>query len=331
MSTSIKRILLGFSGLIVFIIGAGILYITMALPSVGPPPNITVAGTLDQVERGDYLANHVMVCMDCHSTRDWSQYGGPPIIGTLGRGGEEFNREMGFPGNFVAPNITLASLGSWTDGEIFRTITTGVSKDGRALFNVMPYHGYGKLAREDIEAVIAYLRTIPAQENDTPPADFDFPVNLIIKTVPQPASLQPRPDPSDRLAYGKYLVTAAACYDCHTEQKQGEFVGEDFAGGMEFNMPDGALLRSPNLTPHTSGLAGWTEERFVQRFKMYTDSAYVSPPVGPDQMQTLMPWTMYGGMTEQDLAAIFYYLQNLEPKDNEVVRYVLAKERLLTE
>lgn len=327
MKKSIKRTLLGLGGLITLLLGAGILYLTVVLPNVGPPPDLKVAGTPEQVERGDYLANHVMICMDCHSTRDWSQFAGPPVPGTLGKGGEVFTREMGFPGHFVSANITPAGLDDWTDGEIFRAITTGVNKDGKALFNVMPYHGYGKLAREDIEAVIAYLRTLPALEHETPPADYDFPVNLVINTVPRPASLNPRPDPADQLAYGEYLVTAAACYDCHTEQQQGEFVGEAFAGGMEFNMPDGALLRTPNLTPHASGLAGWTAERFVRRFKMYQDSNYVSPPVGPDHLQTLMPWTMYAGMKEEDLKAIFRYLQSLDPVDREVDRYVLAKNR----
>lgn len=325
MKKYIKRGLLGLSGLLVLLVGGGLLYLTLALPNVGPPSDIEIAGTPEQVARGNYLANHVMVCMDCHSQRDWTKYAGPPIVETLGQGGEKFSREHGFPGDFIAPNITPAALGSWTDGEIFRAVTTGVSKDGRALFNIMPYHNYGQLDEEDIKSIIAYLRTVPAIEKEHPASDFDFPLSLIINTVPKPANFQPRPDHRNQLAYGKYLVDAGACYDCHTEQVQGQFIGEAFAGGMEFKLADGALVRSPNLTPHNTGLAGWTEAQFVQRFKMYTDSNYVSPPVGPGQLQTFMPWTMYAGMTENDLGAIFRYLQSLAPVEREVVRYVSAE------
>ncbi|MEM9528882.1 MAG: hypothetical protein AAGA31_19885 [Bacteroidota bacterium] len=140
MKKSINKLLLGLSGLLVLLIGGGFLYLSLALPNVGPPPAIEIAKTPEQVTRGSYLANHMMVCMDCHSQRDWNKYAGPSIASTLGQGGEKFGHDLGFPGEFYAPNITPAALGSWTDGEIFRAVTTGVSKDGRALFNVMPYH-----------------------------------------------------------------------------------------------------------------------------------------------------------------------------------------------
>lgn len=62
---------------------------------------------------------------------------------------------MDFPGKFISDNITPAKLNSWTHGEIFRAITTGVSKDGKPLFDVMSYHYYGKLDEDDIKAIIA--------------------------------------------------------------------------------------------------------------------------------------------------------------------------------
>lgn len=82
------------------------------------------------IARGKYLANHVAVCMDCHSTRKWNKYSGPMDENAQGAGGEIFDQNMGFPGKFISPNITPYALREWTDGEIFRAITSGVNKDG---------------------------------------------------------------------------------------------------------------------------------------------------------------------------------------------------------
>lgn len=328
MKRTILWLVLGLGGLLVVALAAVLLYVSTALPNVGPPPDLQVESTPKQVARGEYLANNVMLCMDCHGDRNWDEFGGPPRSGSLGMGGEVFPREAGFPGTFIAPNITPAALAEWTDGEIFRAITTGVSRDGRALFNLMPYQSYGQLDREDIESVIAYLRTVPAVENEVPPSEFDFPVNFIINTVPQPAKLAPMPDPSDQLAYGKYLVTAGACYDCHTNQEQGSFIGEPFAGGMNFSLHDGSIVRSANITPDpTTGIGTWTESQFVTRFKQYADSAYVSPPIRAGDFQTFMPWTMYAGMTEKDLRAMFVYLRSLDPVNNEVEIFASSLEQ----
>lgn len=298
-----------------------ITYVKVALPSVGPAPDITVEHTPERVARGQYLATSVMVCVDCHSTRDWSLFSGPPKPGTLGMGGEVFDQKLGFPGKFVAKNITPYSLSSWTDGEIFRAITSGVSKDGSALFPIMPHHNFGQLDKEDIYAVITYLRNLPPIENKTEVSVADFPMNLIINTIPQQATLGKRPDPADTIAYGKYLVTAASCNDCHTRQEKGKFVGEPFAGGFEFQFPDGSILTSPNITPHATGIGSWSQEQFVERFKQYTDSGFVLPRVQPGGFQTVMPWSMYAGITERDLAAMYQYLRTLKPQNNVVERF----------
>ncbi len=74
------------SGLVVLAGAAGLLHLTTALPDAGPPPDLQVAVTPAQVERGKYLANHVAVCMDCHSKRDYSRFPGPviPLTGATG-------------------------------------------------------------------------------------------------------------------------------------------------------------------------------------------------------------------------------------------------------
>ncbi|HRP18712.1 MAG TPA: cytochrome C, partial [Ginsengibacter sp.] len=78
----------------------GAIYLKFLLPDVSNAPNLKVEINSQMVERGKYLAYHVTVCMDCHSTRDWSKFSGPPIAGSDGKGGEYFSRNMGFPGDF---------------------------------------------------------------------------------------------------------------------------------------------------------------------------------------------------------------------------------------
>jgi hypothetical protein len=75
------------------------------------------------------------------------------------------------------------------------------------------------------------------------------------------------------------------------------------------------------LTPHANGLGSWTEEMFVQRFKMYGEN-YVPEKLGPNDFQTIMPWMMYAGMNEDDLKAIFAYLKSLPPTDNKIEKFI---------
>lgn len=299
---------------------AGIIYAKTALPDTGPAPDIKIERTAARVARGEYLANHVTVCMDCHSTRDWSRYAGP-LSGGFGAGGEAFTQDMGFPGKFYAPNITPYTLAEWTDGEIFRAVTTGVNKEGKALFPVMAYHRFGQLDQEDVYSVIAYIRELPAIKKDIPESEPDFPVNILINTMPAKAAFTKRPLETDQVAYGKYLITATGCVDCHSKTEKGSVIaGTEFGGGMEFAGPNG-IMRSPNITMHKqTGIGNWTKEAFVARFKAFVDSNYVSPKIAPDAVNTPMPWTMYAGMKEQDLNAIYAYLSTVKPIDNQVVR-----------
>lgn len=124
------------------------------------------------------------------------------------------------------------------------------------------------------------------------------------------------------------MVTSAGCMDCHTKQEKGKFVGEVFAGGFEFMLPDGSgsIVRSSNLTPDkTTGIGNWTKEQFITRFKMYSDSSYKHIIVKSGEFQTPMPWTMYTGMTTDDLAAIYEYLHNLKPVENSIVKFSMSK------
>jgi mono/diheme cytochrome c family protein len=297
-------------------------YTKTMLPYTGEPPKITIQSSPSRIERGKYLANHVTVCMDCHSTRAQDLFAGPLVSGNFGGGGEKFSKEMGFPGKFYSRNITPYGLGNWTDGEIFHAITTGVNKDGKALFPVMPYHAYGKMDVEDVYSIIAYLRTLEPVKNEVPESEADFPVNFIINTMPAKASPGKRPAESDVLATGEYLVTAAGCVECHSQTEKGAKIpGTEFGGGMQFQIPSGTVV-SANITPDKkTGIGSWSEDAFVKRFKMYADSGYTPHKIGPKDMNTPMPWTMYAGMEEKDLRAIYTYLQSLDPIPHQIVKF----------
>lgn len=320
MNRIIKYLLIGLS-VIALLIGIGLLFLVLKKPNVGPAQDMTIEITPERVERGEYLANHVMLCMDCHAQRDFSLFAGPPKPGTLGVGGEIFDHSMGFPGTFISRNITPAGLKDWTDGELFRLITTGVKKDGSAIFPVMPYPSYGTIDPEDIKSVIAYIRSLDPIEAEHPVSQADFPMNLIIKTMPKEAEFSTMPSPSDKISYGKYLVKAASCGDCHTDFEKGKYVGEFLGGGREFKFPDGSILRSSNLTPDETGLGAWSKAQFINTFKKYVDSTYLPQKIEPGSFQTIMPWIMYGGMKEEDLGAIYEYLASLDPVENAVIKY----------
>ncbi len=289
-------------------------YAKLALPKIADAESIKAELTEARIERGRYLAHHVAVCIDCHSQRDWSLFSGPPIDGTWGQGGEVFDQKFGFPGKFVAKNITPHGVGDWTDGELLRAITTGVNREGEPFFPIMPYPSYGTVDKEDILSIIAYIRGLKPIETKPEASVADFPMNFIMRTIPKEAQFQKKPAKSNKVEYGKYLVTFAGCAECHTQQVKGQKVeGMEFAGGFEFKMPNGSNF-SKNITPHkTSGIGNWTEEMFVGRFKAYVDSNYVPQKYTEKDIPTPMPWVMYGGMEEEDLAAIFAYLQTLAP------------------
>jgi mono/diheme cytochrome c family protein len=320
-----KRMLrwtVGLLGSITMVAGLGGVYLFARYPHVPPAENLRVDATPERLARGRYLFDHAAGCIDCHSTRDWTKYGGPVIPGTIGKGGDLYGTNLGLPGNFYARNITPAGVGDWTDGELVRAITTGVDRNNEPLFPIMPYQKYGQMDKDDIEAIVAYMRTLPAIQNTVPAHTFTFPMQLIVRTLPAPARYAPKPDPSDRVRYGGYL--AAGCSDCHTPSVQGTPIpGKDFAGGMEFPLPGGGYVRAANLTSDAiTGIGSWTEQQFVEKFKLMAEAPDQVPSTPADQRKnTVMPWKVLGGMTRDDLAAIYAYLRSLPPVVNRVQKH----------
>jgi mono/diheme cytochrome c family protein len=323
----VKKFLLWLAVVIVAFVAVALLYIKIGLPNVGPAPDIKAEATPERIARGEYLGNHVTVCIDCHSKRDWSRFSGPPEEGTLGMGGELFDQKFGFPGKYYAKNITPAGISQYTDGELFRVITTGVNKEGKAMFPVMPYLYYGQMDEEDIKSIITYIRTLKPITNAVPGSTSDFPMNFIINTIPGKAHLSKRPEKNDVVNYGKYLVTSSGCIECHTKADKGKLIaGTEFGGGREFPLPDGSIVRSSNITPdQATGIGAWNKEAFAYYFHSLSDSITLVTRLQPGDFNSIMPWTMFGGMDDEDLMAMSEYLKTVKPIENKVEKFTPAK------
>jgi mono/diheme cytochrome c family protein len=125
-------------------------------PNWGPPVGrVEAPPKTDTVAYGGYLAGPVARCMDCHTQRR----PGEPV--RLGAGGKEFHGPWGIS---ISADLTPSGLGDWSEAEIERAIRTGISRDGHKLFPPMPFAAYRNMAADDMAALIAYLRSLPAIE-----------------------------------------------------------------------------------------------------------------------------------------------------------------------
>jgi mono/diheme cytochrome c family protein len=316
--------LLGLVGLLAVAAGLFVAYFFVRYPKVQAAENVRVEVTPERVARGKYLAEHVTGCVVCHADRDWNKFAGEIVEGTKGTGGQRFGFGLE-PFVLYAKNITPAGVGQWTDGELIRAITTGVSRDGTPLFPLMPYPKFARLAREDVEAIVAYLRTLPSVPSEpTPARELKFPLPLVVRTIPAPAAHRPIPSPTDRVAYGEYMTNAALCAECHTPlDEQGTPIpGMEFAGGTPFTPGGVGFVRSANITPDAgTGIGTWTEEQFLDKFRAFRGVPPRTLSSTERLQNTEMPWNDYAGMTDDDLRAIYAFLRSRPPVVNRVDKF----------
>jgi hypothetical protein len=114
------------------------------------------------------------------------------------------------------------------------------------------------------------------------------------------------------------------CHFCHTPEDKGKKLeGMDFAGGMKFEMKGGHVAQSLNLTPdEDTGIGSWDEQTFLQIFRAHSPEEARSMPVALGDPNTVMPWTLYSGMTDADLLAIYKYLRTVPPVKNALERFI---------
>lgn len=241
-----------------------------------------------------------------------------------GRGNVLSDILKGLPGRVVAPNLTPdaeTGIGNWTDGEKIRAIREGVDKDGRALFPMMPYPAYRLLSDDDVQALVAFLDSLPPVRNPLPQTQLIFPVSVLIKSAPRPAGSVPPVDHADRKKFGQYLVAVGGCEACHTpvDERNNPLPGKTLAGGNVFDSSLGKVV-SANLTPDIeTGTGKWSEEFFLKKFYDYKEYATNGPPPSPGpQSFTLMPWLGFAMRDPEELSAIYAYLRTVPAVHNAV-------------
>ncbi|MBV9574894.1 MAG: c-type cytochrome [Acidobacteriales bacterium] len=264
--------------------------------------------TQARLDRGRYIFHHLAACVDCHSPHDPSKDGAPVVSGAEGSG--EVMPFDGLPGRVVAPNITpdtATGAGTWSDDQLARAIREGIGHDGRALFPMMPYSLYRNMSDEDLASVVVYIRSMPPVAHQLPGTEIVFPVKYLMRSAPRPVT-EPvsAPPTKDPILWGRYLTTSmASCGDCHTPRRHGEAVaGMDFAGGNVFSGEWGHAA-SANITPDASGINYYDEALFIQVMRTGKVRARALSPI--------MPYEFYGGLSDDDLKAIFAYLHSVKP------------------
>jgi mono/diheme cytochrome c family protein len=308
----ILKILFAIVASILLLIGIGAVYLLIAFPKTTPPPQIHVEVTPQRIQHGEYLAKHVTGCVVCHANRASNYYGDPVIAGTEGKGGLFVTDGKSI---LNAPNITPYALSSWSDGEIARAVISGVNKGGDPLFPIMPYQLFSSLTQEDLFSIIAYVRSLPAIKNDVPRSKLAFPMNWIVRTIPHPATIR-TDTPKNR---GEYLTRIASCIECHTpvDDHHRPIPGMEFAGGQKFEH-----VVSANITPDPeTGIGKWSRENFINTFKRFDTPEGRTIELAEGTPNTVMPWSAFSGMTEEDLGAIYDYLRTVKPVHHAVQRF----------
>jgi mono/diheme cytochrome c family protein len=136
----------------------------MALPHhifPGAEKSYGPAEMSDKVKHGFYLAT-IGHCMECHTP--FVPGGGRDFKNSMGKGGAEFPGPWGVVKSRNITSSKTAGIGDWTDAEIKEAIIHGKRKDGTKLTGPMGFQYYAHMADADLDAVIAYLRTVPAKD-----------------------------------------------------------------------------------------------------------------------------------------------------------------------
>ncbi len=252
-------------------------------PRGRPVRELKVEATPERVARGQHIAN--TSCVGCHSLN-----GQLPLSG-----GKNLSDEAGMPlGDLFTINLTPAGpLSGWTDGEIFRAIRDGADNRNRRL-PVMSAQRVRNLSDEDIYSVIAYIRSQPAVQHETPPPRPSFLTVAMAgaNMLPLLPGMAPdtivAPAPGPTLEYGEYMVKWMGCDECH---------GANYTGGGGGVLPVGPSLRS---------VKNWTAAQFIATLRSGTT------PFGKQLDSLKMPWTVYGRATDSELTAIHTYLTSLQ-------------------
>ena len=275
-----------------------------------------VAETLH--ERGDYLVNTILACGNCHTPRspDGRLIGDRSLSGGL---------RFSTPGFIaMAANITPdveTGIGGWTDDDIKRALVQGMRPanarlSGVPLAAVMPAGFYKALLPRDLDAIVAYLRSVKPVPNAVPLPEYKMPVHRDPYPDAERGFTEANLGTPERR--GAYLVTIGHCMECHSTFNRGssDHVGGLGAGGRMFSPKtvqgfspgwEGAV--APNITSHmTRGIGAWSDDDIKRAITkgISRDGRAMGPP---------MPFAWYANLRGEDVQAIVAWLRTVPPHD----------------
>ena len=258
--------------------------------------SVVVPTDAANIARGKHYLETVGVCQVCHGQDlagpvvdqceivECTGYADDPVFGKV------------IPRNLTSGRGGIG--GNLTDEDYVRAIRHGIGRDNKSLL-IMPSEKFNKISDEDLGAIIAYLKTLPPVDNELEESGL-APLGRIISVfdggllpatlVDHDAARAPSPVVGVTAEYGEYL--AEICTLCH---------GEDLSGGA---VPGEGSKKAANLTPG-GALGGWTKSQFVQTIRSGTT------PRGNLLNPRFMPWNRFTLMTDDELDAIWLYLQSL--------------------
>lgn len=277
-----------------------------------PIPEVKITPDSARIAEGARIA--LTICAYCHRGADGK------LSGDLWINDPE-------AGKLWSANITQhpeAGIGKYTDGELVRVLRTGVKRDGHLSG---PFMTFPSMSDEDIAAVISFLRSdapqVQPSPNRQPPADLSLIFKMLTKLIFKPDAYPEKtivaPPPTDQLAYGRYLATAKwYCFDCHSASFETNNKVEPekspgyCAGGNPVADKENNIVNSANITPDPeTGIGSWTLDEFGQAVR------FGKRPDGKNLRHQMPPMTL---LTDEEVAAIWTYLQTVPPVKNAVER-----------
>jgi len=245
------------------------------------------------VKRGDYLVNGILTCGNCHTPK------GPTgdIMDKAFSGGLSWDEP---PFKVTAPNITQdkeTGIGAWSDADIKKVLRTGIRPNGVPVAMVMPSIFYGIITERDMNAIVAYLRTLKPIKNKVPDPIYKMP--QVHHAFPGAEKPYTEAMMSDKLKKGFYLATIAHCMECHTPMgpRGREFAAKLGTGGFEFPGPWGVSVSRNITSSKTKGIGKWTDAQIKRAITQGIDDEgkHLKPPMG---------FHYYSTLTADDLDAV---------------------------
>jgi mono/diheme cytochrome c family protein len=256
------------------------------------------------LERGSYLVNAVMACDGCHTPRGPAGF----VMDRRFSGGSQ---TWDTPQYLVkGSNISSdqeTGIGNWNVDNLKRALTEGVRPSGVALAPQMPFVFYKILTPNDLDAVVAYIRSISPVPNEVQAPVYKTAMHAeLIPGAEKPMPQEGLRDPKTR---GFYLSTIAHCMECHSRRPDGrqDYVNWWGKGGYEFRDSWGTA-RVSNITTHPEkGIGAWTDAEIKRALTQGVgrDGRTFKPPMARH--------IYFSKMTDDDVDALVIWLRTLPP------------------